>query len=182
MVKREPKALRRGRRFHRSVQADWLEKAQGDVDVEKGITKPGGRRGRIDVFVDAGDALVAVAEIKASGWNRMTAGAVRRNVLRHARQVWDYIESQLAEGKEVSPGVVFSKRPTSTRRLELIEALFEERGIAVVWQDESRDERRARARLPSTQPNALSNSRSNGRAVSAVPHQRSVLARRSPKR
>jgi hypothetical protein len=144
--------LQRGRTFQRSVQADWLENARGDVRVEKSITKPSGRRGRIDVFVDAGDALVAVAEIKASGWDRMTIVAVRRNVLRHARQVWDYIESQLAAGKEVSPGVVFSKRPTSARRLELVEALFEERGIAVVWQDESIDERRARAGLPSTPP------------------------------
>lgn len=152
MAKREPKLLSRGRDFHRSVQADWLKKAEGKVGVEKGITKPSGRRGRIDVFVaDAGDGLVAVAEIKTSGWNRMTASAVRRNVLRQARQVWEYIESQLAGGNEVSPGIIFSRRPTSTRRLQLIESLFEERGIAVVWQDESVADRRARAGLTSAQ-------------------------------
>lgn len=158
MAKREPKAIRRGKTFHQSVQADWQKNAEGDVDVEKSITKPSGRRGRIDIFVSAGDALVAVAEIKASVWNRMTIAAVRRNVLRQARQVWDYIESQLAAGKEVSPGVIFPKRPTSARRLQLIEALFEERGLVVVWQDESIDERRARAGTPCLTP------RSSGRA------------------
>src|SRR5438270_5308615 len=113
--------MSRGRHFHRTVQADWLKKAEGKVGAEKAVTKPSGRRGRIDVFVaDAGDGLVAIAEIKASGWNRMTANAVRRNVVRQARQVWDYIESKLAVGSDVCPGIVFSRRPTSTRRLQLI--------------------------------------------------------------
>jgi hypothetical protein len=101
----------------------------------------------MDVYVDAEEGLVAVAEIKATAWNRMTVDVLRRNVLRHAKQVWGYIESQLAEGKEVSPGIIFPRRPGSMRRLNLIEALFEERGIAVVWQDESVDQRHARAGL-----------------------------------
>lgn len=147
MDRREPKALRRGREFHRKVQADWLKNAAGKVSVEKRITKPNGRRGRIDVFVGAGGELVAVAEAKASHWDRMTKDALRRNVWRQALQVWDYIESQLAEGKEVSPGIVFRRRPRASRRLVLIEALFEERGIAVVWEDESVEQRRARAGL-----------------------------------
>lgn len=148
MGRQEPKALRRGREFHRGVQADWSKSAAGEVSVEKPITKPNGRRGRIDVFVGAGGKLVAVAEAKASHWDRMTTDALRRNVSRQARQVWDYIESQLAEGKEVSPGIVFPQRPRASRRLALIEALFEERGIAVVWEDESVEQRRARAGLP----------------------------------
>lgn len=146
--KREPKALRRGKRFHRTVQAEWQQDAEGEVAVEKGVRKPAGRRGRIDIFVDAGDRLTAVAEIKASDWDRMTESALRRNVSRQARQILDYIESQLVEGKEVCPGVVFPRRPKSRQRLEVIEALFEEQGIAVVWQDESLEERRARAGLP----------------------------------
>jgi hypothetical protein len=101
----------------------------------------------MDVFVDGADTPVAIGEIKASAWDRMTTAAIRRNVLRQAHQVWDYIESQLAEGREVSPGIIFPRRPTAMRRLKLIEDLFEERGIAVVWQDESLAERRARAGL-----------------------------------
>lgn len=99
------------------------------------------------MFVGAGSKLVAVAEAKASHWDRITTDAVRRNVWRQARQVWHYIESQLAEGKEVNPGIVFPRRPRTLRRLERIEALFEERGIAVVWENESVEQRRARAGL-----------------------------------
>jgi hypothetical protein len=99
----------------------------------------------MDVFVDTESGLVAIAEAKASSWDRMPGRAVRRNVSRQARQIWDYIASQLAEGNDVSPGVVFPRRPRTTHRLELIEALFEAHGISVVWQDESSEQRRARA-------------------------------------
>ena len=144
-MSREPRVLRQGKRFHRTVQEDWLRTAHGRVRVERGVRKPSGRHCRIDVFVDGTDALVAIGEIKASTWDRMTTRVIRRNVLRQARQVWDYIDSQLAEGREVSPGIIFPRRPRSMRRLKLIEDVFEDRAIAVVWQDETLAQRRARA-------------------------------------
>jgi hypothetical protein len=63
--------------------------------------------------------------------------AVKRNANRYNRQIWDYIDSQLADGKTVSTGVIFPKRPKSERRLDAIEKLFEDEGIPVVWQDET---------------------------------------------
>ena len=154
MAKREPGALRRGKNFHREVQSNWKQTAEGQVDSEKPITKPNGRRGRIDIFARADDSLVAVVEVKASRWDDMTAKAVRRNVLRQARQIWDYIESQLADGREVSPGVIFPCRPKARCRLELIELLFDEQGIAVVWEDETAAMRRARAELSNLTPDS----------------------------
>lgn len=145
MSENEPKRLRRGKEFHRQVQLEWQDEADGDIDVEHGLAKPSGRKGRVDVLADADDDLCAVVEIKASDWDRMSEKAVRRNVRRQARQIWDYIESKLADGKTVCAGVVFPQRPSSQDRLELIEQLFEDEGIPVVWQDESLDERRGRA-------------------------------------
>lgn len=143
---RQPKQLRRGKTFHEKMQADWLSTAQGQILIEKAIRKPNGRKGRIDIFVnDDGDKLVAVAEVKASDWDKMTDKAVRRNVKRQIRQILDYIESRLAKRKDVSPGVIFPKRPKSKSRMKLIEDLFEEEGIPVVWQDESIEERKARS-------------------------------------
>ena len=141
----EPKRLRQGKAFHREVQREWCEEANGEVTTEASVIKPDGSRGRADVLVDAGSDLVAIVEIKASDWDRMSSGAVRENVTRQAQQIWGYIESQLADGKEVSPGVVFPIRPKSRTRLTLIEELFDEEGISVVWQDETIEERRARA-------------------------------------
>ena len=102
--------------------------------------------GRVDIFVgeDGDDVLVAVAEVKASDWDAMKPQNVRKNVRRQVRQIWDYIESQLELGKEVSPGVVFPKRPSDHDRLKLIEEMFEEEGIPVVWEDESIEERKKR--------------------------------------
>jgi hypothetical protein len=86
-----------------------------------------------------------VIEVKETDWDRMTPAAVRRNVRRQIRQIWDYIESQRAEGKEISPGVVFPRRPADMERLHLIERMFEDELIAVVWNDESVQERKARS-------------------------------------
>lgn len=117
MRPREPRQLRRGKAFHRRVQKGWLLGAEGRVYVEKRIATPGGRAGRADLLVEADDRLAAVVEIKASDWDRMTLQGVRRNARRHARQIWDYIESQLAEQKNVNPGVVFPKAPKFSRAL-----------------------------------------------------------------
>lgn len=141
----EPKSLRQGKKFHKKIQKEWLNSAEGIVKPEKGIIKPSGRKGRIDIFVKSDGELVAVVEIKNSNWNAMTDEDVRRNVNRQASQIWDYIESQLDLGKEPSPGVIFPERPRDSDRMNLIEQLFEERGISVVWEDESNAEKKARS-------------------------------------
>lgn len=146
MTSREPKRLRAGKAFEKLVKQDWHATAEGVVTSEKPIVKPTGRDGRIDLHVRAiDDGMIAVVEIKATDWDAMSEQAVRRNAARQARQIWSYIESQLADQLTVSPGVIFPKRPCNEGRLSLVDALFDERGIAVVWQDESLDERRARA-------------------------------------
>lgn len=147
MSAREPERLRRGKRFHRQVQEDWARTAEGTVTREHQVLRTSGRRGRIDVYVDA-EGDVAVVEIKASDWDAMTERNVRRNVRRQIRQIWSYIETQLEEldkGRYISPGVIFRKRPTSPVRLQLIEEMFLEEGIAVAWEDETIEERRTRA-------------------------------------
>jgi hypothetical protein len=143
--RKEPEQLIRGKEFHKKLQEDWHRKAQGEVKHEEGIVKPSGRKGRMDIFVDANNNLVGVVEIKASDWDSMTLKALRRNVSRQASQIWDYIESQLEQGKQVSPGVTFPERPKDPERLKLIEQLFDERGIPVVWEDETIEERKARS-------------------------------------
>lgn len=143
---KEPKRLRRGKEFHKKIQADWINTAEGQVLIEKAVNKPTGRKGRIDIFVsDAGDKMVALAEVKASDWDKMTDSAVRRNVKRQIKQIWDYIDSQLVKQKDVSPGVIFPERPKDKTRMRLIEDMFEEEGIPVVWQDETIEERKARS-------------------------------------
>jgi len=141
----EPESLYRGKRVHKKIQKKWHEKAKGDVKTEKSTIKLSGRKGRMDIFVKSDGSLVAVVEIKASDWDTMTPTAIHLNIRRQARQIWDYIESQLMLGKDISPGVIFPKRPKDPNRMNLIEQLFDKKGISVVWEDESIEERKARS-------------------------------------
>ena len=141
----EPKHLRQGKEFHKKIQKEWHKSAEGSIESEITMTKPSGRKGRMDIFVNSDETLVAIAEIKGSDWDVMTLTAVRRNVRRQARQIWDYIESQLELEKDVSPGVIFPKRPKDPDRMKLIEHLFNEEEITVVWKEETIAERKARS-------------------------------------
>jgi len=139
----EPKQLKRGKIFHKKLQEDWRKTTK--CKSEKQIKKPSGRRGRIDIYVEGEENLVAVVEIKASDWDRMSENNLRRNINRQIKQIWDYIESQLEQGKDVSPGIIFPERPKNPERMKYIEKLFEENGIPVVWEDETIEERKARS-------------------------------------
>jgi hypothetical protein len=135
--------LKRELDFHGKVQAEWRARAEGRVESEKPVRGAAGRRGRMDVFVDAGGAK-ALVEIKNTDWDAQTGEAVRRNVLRQARQVWRYVESQPNGGEGVCPGIVFPRRPANSGRLRAVDALFSEQGMAVSWEDETVEERKAR--------------------------------------
>lgn len=141
----EPASLLRGKAFHRLIQEEWeTDHRTRDIATrEFGVTKPGGRRGRIDLLIDEGEDWVAVVEIKASDWDAMKEENLRRNARRQIRQVWDYIESQLKpnddgsiDGREVSPGIIFPKIPLIPGRRDAIDALFNDEGIQVVWHNE----------------------------------------------
>jgi hypothetical protein len=141
----EPKRLREGKEVHKKIQKEWHKGAEGSIVSEKTMTKLSGRKGRMDIFVTSDKTLVAVAEIKCSDWDAMTLTAVRQNVRRQAHQIWDYIESQLEQSKDVSPGVIFPKLPKDIDRMKLVEQLFSEEGITVVWENETTIERKARS-------------------------------------
>ncbi len=147
MPKKEPKQLTRGKAFHKQIQKEWIETAQGTILPEKTIQRLTKRKGRIDIFVDDDSDVnhVAIVEIKASDWDRMKPKNVRRNALRQARQVWSYIDAQVElEGKDVSPGIIYPKRPLDIKRLEEIERILNNRGIQVVWHDESMEDLKER--------------------------------------
>jgi len=51
-VNKEPSRLRRGKAFHKEMQGDWVNSAEGEIVVEKGITKPGGGKGWHTVVIE----------------------------------------------------------------------------------------------------------------------------------
>jgi len=143
-AKREPPKLRRGKLYHKQIQNDWGLTAEGIVKKEKVVLKRSRRKGRIDIHVVAAADLVAVVEIKRSNWDRMTLVSVKRTAAKYARQVEEYINAECRKNRDVSPGIIFPRRPKDIKRLALIEKMFEERGIPCVWQDETKAQRKKR--------------------------------------
>lgn len=134
--------IRLGKQFESVVIDDWtssLQKAaEKKLKPQKYITKSSGKKGFIDIYVSESDTYGVVIECKHSDWDSMTDERLKRNISRQISQILDYIDSILAEGKEVTPGVVFPKMPKDKKRKKYIEQKFSEKCITVVWQDESR--------------------------------------------
>ena len=109
--------------------------AQGGTPrPERAIRRLNGRRGRVDLLIEDMGDMVSVIEIKASDWNRMAEWNVKRNVRRQIRQLWSYIDAELEiYGMQVFPGIIFPALPSDRSRLALIESMFNNEGIQVVW-------------------------------------------------
>jgi hypothetical protein len=134
----EPRQLVRGKIFHKLIQNEWVKTAKdGKPNPEKYIKKVDGKKGRVDILVaELGNDFVSIVEIKASDWDKMTEKNAKRNIKRQIRQIWSYIDSQLEVYKmEVCPGVIFPKMPKRTERQELVESMFNDEGIQVVWHE-----------------------------------------------
>jgi hypothetical protein len=141
-MNKEPLALRRGKAFHRQVQAEWLaETKDGKPCPERTIKRLNGRRGRVDLLIEELGGFVSVIEIKATDWDRMAERNIKRNVRRQIRQLWGYIDAELEiYGMQVCPGIIFPTLPSESHRLAMIESMFNDEGIQVVWQNETIDE------------------------------------------
>jgi hypothetical protein len=76
----EPSLLKQGKAFHKQAQSSWRKTVAGRVGTEKQLVRRSGRKGRMDLHVEAGNGVSALVEIKNSEKDRMTDEAVRRNV------------------------------------------------------------------------------------------------------
>jgi len=63
---------------------------------------------------------------------------IRRNVRRQIRQIWQYVDALLEfSGKDICPRVIFPSPPTNIAKRAIVESLFNEDGIQVVWHYDS---------------------------------------------
>lgn len=109
--RREPEVLQRGKVFEKKEKREWTATGQ-KLTFEKTVRDPKGQRGRINIYIpEAGEGLVSVVEIKATNWDRIPEARIRQNALRHARQIWRYIEAELGRGVDVSPGLIYPRKP-----------------------------------------------------------------------
>lgn len=130
------KLVQRGREFEKKEKREWIGIKDGEPEFEVRTVSPKGRRGRIDIRINDLPDFVSIIEIKATDWDRILPHRVRPTALRHARQIWRYIDAELAGETDVCPGVVYPSAPADNSRRKTVEAALNERGIQVVWHDE----------------------------------------------
>ncbi len=127
--------IARGREFEYWERSQWKGERNERIGKEVGIEWRG-KHGRIDLrLVDTVEGYTVVVETKATDWDAMRPYRVRSNVLRHARQIWRYIEATLKD-QPVLPAVIYPKSPAEPGRKEEIEGILNDQWIQVVWRDE----------------------------------------------
>ena len=127
--------VQRGRKFEEWERSQWNSKLNSRAVFEAPASWKG-KRGRIDIKLHLeDDGNVVIVEIKATDWDKIRADRVRITALRHARQMWRYIDANLSP-LDVTPAIVYPPSPKTPGRRELLETILNERGIQVVWREE----------------------------------------------
>ena len=129
------KQVSRGRKFEKWERSQWTGELNSTAEFEAS-TQWKGKRGRVDIRLKLEeDGNIVIVEIKATDWDRLMEHRVRPTALRHARQIWRYIEDHL-DPSDVTPAIVYPSPPIAPGRKEQIEEILNERGIQVVWREE----------------------------------------------
>jgi hypothetical protein len=129
------KRVGRGRKFEEWERSHWTGEVNSSAEYEA-PTQWEGKRGRVDIRLKLEeDGNIVIVEIKATDWDKLKEHRVRPTALRHARQIWRYIDAHLRPW-DVTPAIVYPPSPTIDGRREMVEEILNERGIQVVWRDE----------------------------------------------
>jgi hypothetical protein len=143
----EPERLRAGRAFGELVERFYVYESA--FASERRLVPLKGRGARADLFawVAPEHREAVVLEAKDTNWDALAArGTVRRNLHRHAAQVWRYLNADVhLDAKvevalrhcEVQGALVYSRQPRSHGLRELIETELAAERLSVVWFDEA---------------------------------------------
>lgn len=130
------KRVNQGRKFEEWERSHWNSKFNSAREFEA-PTQWEGKGGRVDIRLKLEeDGSIVIVEIKATKWDIIKENRIRSTALRHARQIWRYIEDQLTLLVDVIPAIVYPSQPITTGRKEQVEEILNERGIQVVWREE----------------------------------------------
>jgi hypothetical protein len=142
----EPEILRRGKEFHRRVQAEWAGEIEGaPVHSEHGIifgslskTVKHQRRGRLDIFISQFEDFVCVIEIKSTNWDRIQISNRQRLLAAHCRQVLRYVDKYLDHDHvNVCAGIIYPQAPRASEVKFHVEQYLNNQGLQVAWFDDA---------------------------------------------
>lgn len=130
MKTREPVNLRKGKEFQKIVQADYKnDSIDGEVGIEefvsfKNVSGIKQKSGRMDIIIHnaAGDNYVMIMEIKATDWDKIKQENIKRNIYRHSKQLYNYIDKFMTINKyDVGLALLYPEPPKKEGLKEFIE-------------------------------------------------------------
>ena len=143
----EPQQLKRGKQFQKIVQSDFnLNNKSGIICIEQHVSfedfgKLKQKRGRMDMFIyEDSDDFVTILEIKATDWDKIKPDNIKRNLYRHSKQLFNYIDKFMeVDKKDVCHGIIYPKPPNIKGFREYIETnAIELYSFPVYWYSEIR--------------------------------------------
>jgi hypothetical protein len=125
----EPSILKLGKQFQTIVQSDFkLNNKSGNLCIEESLSfekvdSIKQRSGRMDIFVfEDSDDYVTIYEIKATDWDKIKEDNIKRNLYRHSKQLFNYIDKYMVvDEKSVCHGVIYPAPPKRQGLREKIE-------------------------------------------------------------
>jgi len=135
----QPEQLQRGKLFQAIVQEDFRTNNQsGLAEIEKCISLLSKKTGRMDIAVTNLGDMVAIYELKATDWDEIKPANVNRNLYRHQRQLFTYVDKYVeVENLSVCHGIIYPWPPKAESLREHIESrLTEFYGVPAYWYTE----------------------------------------------
>ena len=148
----EPEQLKRGKKFQKMVQNDFEHNSKdGKVSTEafisfKELEKVGQNSGRMDIFINELGDFVTIVEIKATDWDKIKTKNIKRNLYRHQKQLFNYIDKYIEVDKlDVCLGIIYPNPPIKKGLRKTIEKHLEEKyGVPAYWYSEIKSEKNSR--------------------------------------
>ena len=140
----EPERLARGKWFQAIVQADFRDNTRDGVAHAEAyipfdeLPEIRQKSGRADILITELGDMVTILEIKATDWDRIKPTNVKRNLSRHQRQLFKYVNKYYKiDGLQVCIGIIYPEPPQKPGLREFIESYLEETcGAPAYWYTE----------------------------------------------
>jgi len=140
----EPELLKRGKKFQKIVQQDFTNNTRDGIAIReetisfKGLNEIMQKSGRMDILITELGDFVTILEIKATDWDRIDSKNVKRNLYRHQKQLFNYVDKYLNIDKlDVCLGIIYPKPPRKKRLRQVIEKYLDDNyGVPAYWYNE----------------------------------------------
>lgn len=137
----EPPQLRRGKRFQKIVQSDFLLNSKGGTPLKEEtidltvLNHVRQKSGRMDIFISEDtDDFVTILEIKATNWDHIKPKNITRNLWWHQRKIFMYIDKYVDhENLSVCPGIIYPYLHLTPGLRERIETYLGNYGAPDYW-------------------------------------------------